>query len=173
MENEHRRSPRIMFSIPVSVRGVDEKGNPFETTARTITLNRHGARLQVSRSLKPGQTVHLTNQGNAAAADFRVGYLFSSHHGGFRCSHPASLPALPIVVAAVALAGGSGSSGDGGVAHKALRALWRFYSLGILAAGFRSGNESLSSRGKRSGRRPSYFGVRKAEITAQASADAR
>ena len=61
-----------MFSIPVSVRGVDEKGKPFETTARTITLNRHGARLQVSRSLKPGQTVRLTNQVNEAGADFRV-----------------------------------------------------------------------------------------------------
>ena len=45
-----------MFSIPVSVLGVDEKGSLFETTARTITLNRHGARIQVSRPLKPGQT---------------------------------------------------------------------------------------------------------------------
>jgi hypothetical protein len=72
MENEHRRSPRIMFSIPVSVQGVDEKGKPFETTARTITLNRHGARLQVSRSLKPGQTVRLINQVNEAEAEFRV-----------------------------------------------------------------------------------------------------
>ena len=72
MENEQRRSPRIMFSIPVSIRGVDEKGNPFETTGRTITLNRHGARIQVSRSLKPGQTVRVINQANDAEAEFRV-----------------------------------------------------------------------------------------------------
>ena len=72
MENEHRRTPRIMFSIPVSVRGVDDKGKPFEITARTVTLNRHGARLQVPRLLKPGQTVHLTNQVNEEEAEFRV-----------------------------------------------------------------------------------------------------
>ena len=61
-----------MFSIPVSVRGIDEKGKPFETTARTITLNRHGARLQVPHSLKPGQTIRLVNQANSAEAEFRV-----------------------------------------------------------------------------------------------------
>jgi hypothetical protein len=72
MENEHRRSPRIMFTIPVNVRGLDENGKPFETAARTITLNRHGARLQVPRPLKPGQTVHLTNQANDEEAEFRV-----------------------------------------------------------------------------------------------------
>jgi len=72
MENEKRRSPRIMFSIPVSVRSVDEKGNLFESTGRTITLNRHGARIQLSRSLKPGQTVLVINQSNDAEAEFRV-----------------------------------------------------------------------------------------------------
>ena len=72
MDNEQRRSPRIMFSIPVSIRGVDEKGSPFETTGRTITLNRHGARVQVPRSLKPGQTIRVINQSNDAEADFRV-----------------------------------------------------------------------------------------------------
>jgi hypothetical protein len=51
---------------------VDEKGKPFETTGRTITLNRHGARVQVSRSLKPGQTVCVINQANDAEAEFRV-----------------------------------------------------------------------------------------------------
>lgn len=61
-----------MYSIPVTVRGVDEKGKPFETTARTVTLNRHGARLQISRLLKPGQTVVLSNQSNHAEAEFRV-----------------------------------------------------------------------------------------------------
>src|SRR5579862_7402288 len=72
MENEHRRSPRIMFSIPVSVLGVDENGSPFETTARTITVNRHGARVQVSRPLKPGQNIRVINQSNEEQAEFRV-----------------------------------------------------------------------------------------------------
>lgn len=72
MENEHRRSPRIMFSIPVTLRGMDENGKPFEAAARTITLNLHGARLQVGRRLKPGQTVRLLNQVNSTEAEFRV-----------------------------------------------------------------------------------------------------
>jgi hypothetical protein len=72
MENEQRRSRRIMFSIPVSIRGVDEEGKAFETTGRTITLNRHGARLQASHSLRPGQTVRVINQANDAEAEFRV-----------------------------------------------------------------------------------------------------
>jgi hypothetical protein len=72
MENEHRRSARIMFSIPVTLRGVDEKGKKFETAARTVTLNRHGARIQVPHSLKTGQTIRLTNQANNAEAEFRV-----------------------------------------------------------------------------------------------------
>ena len=72
MENEQRRSPRIMFSIPVSIRGVDEEGKPFETTGRTITLNRDGARIQAPRSLKPGQTISVINQANSEEAEFRV-----------------------------------------------------------------------------------------------------
>jgi len=72
MENEQRRSLRIMFTIPVSIRGVDEKGNPFEATGRTITLNRHGACIQVSHSLKPSQTIHIINQASDAEAEFRV-----------------------------------------------------------------------------------------------------
>lgn len=72
MTNEKRRSPRIMFSIPISLRGVDESGKPFETTGRTVALNRHGARVQVSRLLKPGQTVRVINRTTEAEAEFRV-----------------------------------------------------------------------------------------------------
>ena len=72
MENEQRRSTRIMFSIPLTVSGVDGDGKPFQSTGRTVTLNRHGARLQVSCRLEPGQTVHVINQANGAEADFLV-----------------------------------------------------------------------------------------------------
>jgi len=72
MEHEQRRSPRIMLSIPLTIRGVDENDEPFETTGRTITLNRHGARIQGPRSLKAGQTILLINQANDADAQFRV-----------------------------------------------------------------------------------------------------
>jgi len=92
METEHRRSPRIMFTIPVSIRGVDEKGKSFETTGRTITINRHGARIQSSRALNPGQTVRVINQATNAEADFRVVGPISpplNHVGewGVECQH--------------------------------------------------------------------------------------
>jgi len=61
-----------MFSIPMTLRGHDENGQPFEATGRTVTLNRHGACVQISRTLMPGQSVILTNQASGAEAEFRV-----------------------------------------------------------------------------------------------------
>jgi len=61
-----------MFSIPVSIRGVDEQGKPFETVGRTITVNRHGARVQLSCPLKGDQIIRVVNQENGQEADFRV-----------------------------------------------------------------------------------------------------
>jgi len=72
VENERRRSPRIMFSIPVRVRGRDAEGERFEVTGRTITLSRHGARLQLPRLLKAGEVLHVLNQFNRVEGDFRV-----------------------------------------------------------------------------------------------------
>lgn len=61
-----------MYSIPVTVRGVDEAGAAFEAAGRTIMLNRHGARVQIACPLNPGQTIRVLNQTNDAEADFRV-----------------------------------------------------------------------------------------------------
>ena len=71
-EKDQRRSPRIMFSIPVVIEGVDEEGLAFEAQGRTITVNCHGARVQLSRPLKAGQVLHLTNQVNHEKCSFRV-----------------------------------------------------------------------------------------------------
>lgn len=72
MGTEKRRSDRIMFTIPVAVHGTDPDGQPFEAGGRTITLNRHGARVQVSRPLHTGQIVRVINQNNQSEADFRA-----------------------------------------------------------------------------------------------------
>jgi hypothetical protein len=47
-------------------------GREFEAEARTVILNRHGARIQLQRVLKAGQTVRLVNLVNHRMADFRV-----------------------------------------------------------------------------------------------------
>lgn len=72
MGSERRRSERIMFTIPIDVRGADEQGAPFSAGGRTITLNRHGARIQISRLLRTGQVVQIINQNTDAQAPFRV-----------------------------------------------------------------------------------------------------
>lgn len=72
MGGEKRRSDRIMFSIAIAIQGTDPQGQPFEAGGRTITLNRHGARIQVSRPLHTGGTVHIVNQETFEDADFRV-----------------------------------------------------------------------------------------------------
>ena len=92
MEKDQRRSPRIMFSISVSIEGVDENGELFETTGRTVTLNRHGACIQISRSLEPGQTICVTNQANGRGTEFRVIGPISPPHDdvgewGVECLH--------------------------------------------------------------------------------------
>ena len=72
MEDEKRRSHRIMFSIPVVLRGVDEDCLPFEAAGRTIILNHHGARVLAGRRLRPGQIIGVARQSGGAEAEFRV-----------------------------------------------------------------------------------------------------
>jgi hypothetical protein len=72
MGAEKRRSDRLMLTIPLIVQGTDANGSSFKEDARTITLNRHGARIQVSRPLRSGQTIKLTNLVGRREAEFRV-----------------------------------------------------------------------------------------------------
>lgn len=72
MGDEQRRTPRIMFSIPLRISGVDEEGRPFEVSGRTITINLHGASIQGALPLMTGQTIRVTNQVNGAEDEFRV-----------------------------------------------------------------------------------------------------
>jgi hypothetical protein len=72
MGAEKRRSDRLMLTIPLMVHGTDAKGNSFKDDARTITLNRHGARIQVARPLRSGQIIMLTNLVGRREAEFRI-----------------------------------------------------------------------------------------------------
>lgn len=72
MVNEKRRSDRVMLTIPLRVHGIDARGVAFKEEARTINLNRHGAKVETSRPLKSGQVVRLVNLVGHREADFRV-----------------------------------------------------------------------------------------------------
>ena len=69
---EKRRSDRLMITLPLVVEGKDSKGEPFEHKARTITINRHGARITTPHPLRAGQTIIVTNLAARKRARFRV-----------------------------------------------------------------------------------------------------
>ncbi len=72
MGEEKRRSDRLMLTVPLEVRGTDLRGKEFRDDARTVTLNRHGARIQIKRPLARGQVLLLTNLVGRRGTEFRV-----------------------------------------------------------------------------------------------------
>jgi len=72
MVNEKRRSDRILLTLPLSVQGTDEKGQPFQVEAQTSVLNRHGGRIRVNRRLRAGEIVRIVNQVGRHSSDFCV-----------------------------------------------------------------------------------------------------
>lgn len=72
MTIERRRSDRLMLTVPLLVRGVDENGDAFECEAHTININRHGARIRIARLLHSGQQVKVLNKLSRKEAVFRV-----------------------------------------------------------------------------------------------------
>lgn len=79
MGSDKRRSDRLMLTVPLQVRGADPKGAEFKENMRTITLNRHGARIMSPRLLASGQTIHITNLVSHREAKFRVVGPLSPH----------------------------------------------------------------------------------------------
>ncbi len=79
MGSDKRRSDRLMLTVPLLLSGLDLKGSGFKENARTVTLNRHGARIITLRLLSSGQTVRLTNLVSRREADFRVVGPLSPH----------------------------------------------------------------------------------------------
>jgi hypothetical protein len=72
MAEERRRSQRVKLTVPLRVHGIDNAGRPYQCEARTVDLNRHGARIQIARLLAGGQIIHVVNVANRREADFRV-----------------------------------------------------------------------------------------------------
>ena len=79
MGSDKRRSDRLMLTVPLTMSGLDFKGSGFKDNARTVTLNRHGARILTLRLLSSGQTVRLTNLVSRREAEFRVVGPLSPH----------------------------------------------------------------------------------------------
>lgn len=50
-----RRSDRVALVVPISVRGIDAQGNPFEDKTQTLVISRFGALIVLPRLVNPGQ----------------------------------------------------------------------------------------------------------------------
>jgi PilZ domain len=72
MSITRRRSDRIMLTMRLRILGKDETGKRFKEDARTITVNRHGARIRTHVALRVGQMVRLINLAGGYDAEFRV-----------------------------------------------------------------------------------------------------
>jgi len=57
-----RRSPRMALSAAVGLSGEDAQKAAFSIKAKAVSLNRHGAALQLNRELPVGSTIVVRNQ---------------------------------------------------------------------------------------------------------------
>ncbi|MFZ0580820.1 MAG: hypothetical protein WA690_01460 [Candidatus Acidiferrales bacterium] len=70
---ERRRSERILESLPLTVRGIDLLGQPFEERSTTLAFNLHGCRYTSKHHLPRNTWVTLDVSQSAAAPHARTG----------------------------------------------------------------------------------------------------
>lgn len=71
-EIEHRRSERLLLTVPIRVEGVDRNGEKFAEDTQTIIINRQGARIHLKRSITVGSMLLVTTLLGRRTAKFRV-----------------------------------------------------------------------------------------------------
>lgn len=60
-----RRSTRMALSATVGLSGEDVQNGPFTINAKAVSLNRHGAAVQINRDLPVGSKIVVRNQRGA------------------------------------------------------------------------------------------------------------
>ena len=71
-----------MLTLPVTVSGIDENGQPFETDGETMSVNKHGARIRVNHPLRCKE-VRITIRSQQRSQRARVVYVDETHDGEF------------------------------------------------------------------------------------------
>lgn len=71
-EVEHRRSERLLITVPIRVEGVDREGARFVEETRTLVINRQGARIYLKRPVAAGAMLLITTTVGHRASKFRV-----------------------------------------------------------------------------------------------------
>lgn len=71
-EIEHRRSERLLITVPIRVEGVDRNGAKFNEETRTLVINRQGARIYLKNHVAAGAMLMITTVVGRRTCKFRV-----------------------------------------------------------------------------------------------------
>ncbi len=71
-EVEHRRSERLLITVPIRVEGMDRNGEKFTEETRTIVINRQGARIYLKHPVSAGSSLVIVTHSGNRSAKFRV-----------------------------------------------------------------------------------------------------
>jgi hypothetical protein len=69
---ERRRTLRVSITVPLTVHGMTDEGEKFDVYARSQSVNRNGALLQLDQVVVVGQTLRLVNDNSNRTAESRV-----------------------------------------------------------------------------------------------------
>jgi c-di-GMP-binding flagellar brake protein YcgR len=69
---ERRRTLRVSITVPITVHGQDESGDKFRVKAKSQSVNRHGALLQLDQAVVVGQMLILVNENSDRTVESRV-----------------------------------------------------------------------------------------------------
>lgn len=80
--DKERQGGRVVMRVPVEIRGTGADGKPVEESAFTGVIGALGAMILVSRRLRIGSEVELTNRFSQQTARFRVAWISDEESGG-------------------------------------------------------------------------------------------
>jgi hypothetical protein len=69
---EHRRSERLLLTVPIRVEGMNRDGEKFSEETRTIHISRQGARIHLKQVVAPGAVLLISTLLGRRSAMFRV-----------------------------------------------------------------------------------------------------
>jgi hypothetical protein len=69
---ERRRTLRVSITVPITVHGQDQNGDKFRVKAKSQSVNRHGALLQLDEPVVVGQIIILVNENSDKTVESRV-----------------------------------------------------------------------------------------------------
>ncbi|HKV26377.1 MAG TPA: PilZ domain-containing protein [Candidatus Acidoferrum sp.] len=69
---ERRRTLRVSITVPLTVHGQDQNGDKFRVKAKSHSVNRHGALIQMDEPVSVGQVLILVNENSDRTVESRV-----------------------------------------------------------------------------------------------------